>query len=152
MILYIRKLFVYKINNIIMITIYNEIKGKNFYKYEKSNERIDFYCSDGYTYSLYHQQDCCENVTIDNIEGDINDLMDSPILQAEESSNRDVSGSYESATWTFYKFATSKGYVTIRWIGVSNGYYSESVSFVKSDECNLSELRINQIKKIDSKI
>lgn len=56
--------------------------------------------------------------------------MGTPILKAEEARSRN-NDKYESMTWTFYKITTVKGYVDIRFCGTSNGYYSESVTFVK---------------------
>ena len=82
----------------------------------KINEyrEIVFYCDNGEKYKMYHEQDCCECVKIEDIIGDIDDLLNSPLVIAEESSKIDETAS-ESGTWTFYKFATVKGYVTIRW-------------------------------------
>lgn len=111
--------------------MFSELKGKVIIKIEKSTKGKDeilFYLSDGSIYSQHHEQDCCESVNIEDIEGDLNDLIGYPILQADESTNIG-NGNGESETWTFYKLATIKGYVTIRWYGESNGYYSESVDW-----------------------
>jgi hypothetical protein len=91
-------------------------------------DKLIFTFDDGIVYEMYHSQDCSESVHIDDINGELDDLIGEPLTVAEEVSSRNTLAS-ESGTWTFYKFATIKGYVTIRWYGSSNGYYSESVSF-----------------------
>lgn len=84
--------------------------------------------NDKVRYVLYHDQDCCESVVVEEIVGDLSDLEKWPILVAREETNADGPElNEESYTWTFYNFATFKGYVTIRFLGTSNGYYSESV-------------------------
>jgi hypothetical protein len=97
------------------------------------DDEIVFVTTDGETYRMYHQQDCCESVSVEDIAGDLQDLVGSVILVAEEVEGESPADfeAYESYTWTFYKFATRKGYVDLRWLGQSNGYYSESVSFCK---------------------
>lgn len=86
----------------------------------------------GKKYYLMHQQDCCESVDIEDVVGDLSDLVGNPILVAEESLSHDSEGKdvseYDSCTWSFYKLATIKGYVDIRFFGTSNGYYSETAN------------------------
>lgn len=101
---------------------------------DKDQDELIFTTNEGEIYKLFHNQDCCESVAIEDIEGDLNDLIGSPILQAEEIISGDLNGltyTPDSFAWTFYKLATIKGYVTIRWLGESNGCYSENVDFVK---------------------
>ena len=103
----------------------------------EGTESILFIDKDDIEYEMFHDYDCCENVYIEDICGDINNLIGSKIIMAEEVINRDLSPLNkfdESYTWTFYKFATVKGYVTIRWYGESNGYYSEEVDFAIKDK------------------
>lgn len=117
------------------------LKGKTLVSADASNDEIVFITNDGEVYKMFHRQDCCESVYIESIVGDLEDLVGSKILVAEDSENLfDVirnagkeSDRDESYTWTFYKFATRKGYVDIRWYGTSNGYYSESVDFIKEN-------------------
>jgi len=103
----------------------NEISG-----FECGSNGAEFIFTDGSKCLFYHEQDCCESVSIADVCGDVSDLIGSPILQAEEVSGECPDPENpDSFSWTFYKFATNKGSVTVRWLGESNGYYSEDVNF-----------------------
>ena len=113
---------------------FEDLKGKTFHKVEAAlygEHSINFYNDEG-VYTLCHQQDYCESVGIESIVGELSDLENQPILLAEQSecsdhpSGRIVESHEESQLWTFYKLATVKGYVDIRWYGKST-YYSISV-------------------------
>lgn len=112
---------------------FDELLGKTLIRVEKvENDQLVFTTDTGEEYCQYHQQECSEDVTIEDIIGDLDDLIGSPILLAEEVSNAGYPDDDDDHyTWTFYKLATNKGYVTIRWYGSSNGYYSETVDFKK---------------------
>ena len=107
--------------------------GKTFVQVTGAVGNFDllFETANGERFMFSHQQDCCERVDINDIVGDLEDLVGEPLLLAEEVQGETPvdfnEREYESVTWTFYKFATRKGYVDVRWLGESNGYYSESV-------------------------
>jgi hypothetical protein len=90
-----------------------------------------FECDDA-TYFMFHRQDCCERVYLADGKEDLDLLEGAVIVQAEESRQEDMEPGTDSSTWTFYKFGTMAGYVTLRWVGVSNGCYGETVRIYKS--------------------
>ena len=105
----------------------------------RGDDELIFTTSEGERFSMQHLQGCCECVTIEDINGDLDDLIGSPIVTAEESTNSEsdpdgyTGGRHaaDSFTWTFYRIATAKGWVIIRWLGESNGYYGEEVDFLR---------------------
>ena len=107
---------------------FENLIGEVFEKVTSDDYTIKFYKKSGDNqpaFSVYHDQECSEHVYIESIVGDLFDLEGNPILMSESSSNEGESND-SHATWTFIKFATIKGYVDIRFLGTSNGYYSES--------------------------
>jgi hypothetical protein len=96
------------------------------------NDEIHFTTTDGICFKMHHESDCCEQVYIEDICGDLKDLIGSPILVAEEVSSTGTENlehpimkeeilksilkqeklldyeDEESITWTFYKLDTNK--------------------------------------------
>lgn len=120
---------------------YREISerwGVDEHASEFDGEAIVFRCDDGDLFAMGYMPDCCASCVIESVNGDLCDLVGAPIVLAEES-NSEPPGWVEpehcdSFTWTFYRLATRKGHVDVRWFGESNGYYSESVTFVLCEE------------------
>ena len=116
----------------------SELIGRTLVKVEAcGHESVEFIADDGTQWIMFHEQDCCEQVELDDIVGDLSDLVGAPIIMAEVASNRDGlkdDDPYDTCTWTFFKFATINGYVTLRWYGQSNGYYSEAVDFFRLEK------------------
>jgi hypothetical protein len=128
---------------------FSDLEGKKVVKVEgleRGSEKVTFICDDGEKFSMEYFRDCCASCSVEDVCGDPADLIGT-IVRAEDPSSLDefneekeaklqTGGDYmpESYTWTFFIVGTTKGTLTIRWYGSSNGYYSESPSFYRDDE------------------
>ena len=136
-----------------MDTKFDILQGKVLVNIENiNNKELIFTTDTGEKYRSYHRQDCYEHVEIEDICGDLQDLIGNELLIVEEieytgkkfcDNLHTIDKSKTKYTpdqfckspedcrlkWTFYKLSTIKGSVTIRWYGASNGCYSESVDF-----------------------
>lgn len=102
---------------------------------QKGNHEITITTEDA-AYRMSHHQDCCESVHVHSVVGDLQWLVGLPLVVTEETVIRDTQDwpadmekpdYLDSWTITIYSFATALAKVQIRWLGESNGYYSESV-------------------------
>lgn len=114
---------------------FSDLLGQTIQSVERlkvGSDYVTFLTKERNKYDMYHDQECCEDVSVEDIVGDVEDILGLPILIAEEVTNAewpskgDVWGDEE---WTFYRLGTEKGIITIRWYGTSNGYYSTGVTF-----------------------
>lgn len=112
-------------NNMENVTVYKQLIGREILNIAVS-EDVLYFVFDEIIAIWNHEQDCCESVYIEDIEGDLKNLIGTPLVMAETYYHE--ADTYDgSETYTYYTFATVKGRVVIRWYGESNGYYSESV-------------------------
>lgn len=110
--------------------------SKKYYT-EKQWGDIIIFENDAEVVYFYHQRDCCEDVHVDDIVGELSLLENAPILMAEEVTrcvDNPKDYNEDSLTFTFYKFATVNGHVNIKWYGSSNGFYSEEVNYSHYDK------------------
>jgi len=102
------------------------------------SEEVYFTTASGRRFKMYHSQDCCESVSLEDFEFDAG-LLQHPIISAVVEVSDEFEGAApteteygpDSQTYTFYRLASLGGSLYLRWYGSSNGYYSESVTFAE---------------------
>lgn len=94
--------------------------------YKETNESLLIHLNT-HVLEMIHHQECCESVYLADVVGSFEDLIGYPLLEVSESIVNIESTEYESATASYYNFRTIKASVQLRWVGESNGYYSETV-------------------------
>jgi hypothetical protein len=86
----------------------------------------------GRRFLVYHEQDCCETVAISGQDGNFDKLIGKPLVEARDFAvDTTEEGIDDSQTTTTLVFRVDDQTVISRWIGDSNGYYSESVDIAE---------------------
>jgi hypothetical protein len=87
----------------------------------------------GRKFLVYHEQDCCETVQIVGQDGNFDNLIGKPLIEARDFAvdTGETESDYDSQTTTTLVFRVDDQTVISRWIGDSNGYYSESVDIAE---------------------
>jgi len=94
---------------------------------DPDNDVILLTTQSGRQVRIFHDQDCCESVAIKGTDGEWHNLIGKPIVEATQEESQDDTSEFESCTHTQLSFRVDDATVISRWIGTSNGCYSESV-------------------------
>lgn len=117
-----------------------ELKGKTLTDIKGLEEGSEYqtFITDTEKYVLEHQEDCCESVILTKIIGDVNSILNSEIVLAEDDIGANEPewakdrSYYDSYTWSKYVIETKNGGRLEFWyLGESNGYYCEAAIFYK---------------------
>lgn len=109
-----------------------ELIGKTIVAFRFAVAEVIIDTKDGTRFCLYHKQDCCESVVLQELVGDIKTLLNEVVLEATQTfETPEDSEEHESVTLTDFTIRTAKGTVVLHWIGKSNGYHSETVEITK---------------------
>lgn len=121
----------------------------NDYSYFVSNDQdaIYFELENDTLVIFKHNRECCEEVNIKDIVGNLRDLIGEPLLEAEVVINENEGTRSDRQQNTFFKFTTCKANVNVSWFGTDNGYYSTTVSMrqVERSEVNQPSVFCYQI-------
>ena len=105
----------------------DQIKGMTITAviYKESNESLLIHLNT-HVLEMIHHRDCCETVYLADVVGAFEDLIGYPLLEVSESIV-DIATADMSSTTSYYNFRTVKASVQLRWLGESNGFYSETI-------------------------
>lgn len=95
--------------------------------------------TDKLSVQFLHYQDCCEDVRVAQVDGDIEDVVGKTIRLFEERTV-DSEGEWgDRLRSTFYTVRTDGGDLSWRWDGRDNGYYSVAVNHRFRGDADWSE-------------
>jgi hypothetical protein len=146
---------------------WESLYGKELEKVEKivecGEETVVLTFTDGTRLKLYHEQECCEQVFITGyvfstpeVDG-FASYYGRPLLSITKTTIDGLvpwSDIGESATKTIFTFKWGSYSVCefeVHWLGTSNGYYYEGVSYsIHREECKkLEEEEIEQVERVE---
>ena len=99
---------------------------------DESSDRILLTTQSGRQILIHHEQDCCESVSIEDTEGNWHSLLGKPLAEVSEEYGQIGNPPEYADSWTRTEltFKVDGATVINRWIGESNGYYSETIDLV----------------------